>query len=89
MEKTFSDLTFSVLPDGRVRFVYSDILAKFLNIGDCEVKRVSTVDPEFADSRVVWYANIFDGTRLGPFDSREDAISAEVCYLIDTADIRK
>lgn len=63
---------------GALIFIYSDELSFLKKLGDFKVKRASHVEPT-EDGR--WAADMLDGTVLGPFDLRKDALDAEVNYL--------
>ena len=64
--------------DGSITMIYSDEARGLLELGPATIERVSAVEPG-ADN--CWYANMRDGTILGPYDLREDALAAEVAYL--------
>jgi hypothetical protein len=69
-------------PDGTITYVYSDLLAKvFAGQGETKTQRASHVEPT-ADNR--WTADmspVEPGVVLGPFDTHEEAITAEVAFL--------
>lgn len=68
-----------VRPNGTVEFVYIDELRDLLLEGAPIIKRVSHVEPD----GIRWMADLspVNGPLLGPFDTREQALSAEVDYL--------
>lgn len=68
----------SVDESGSLQFVYSDDLYFLLKLGETTTTRASNVEPAGNDQ---WTATMTDGTALGPFDLRKDALSAEVEFL--------
>lgn len=74
-----------ILEDGTVKFLYYDELKPLLGIGKSDVKRVSHVDPIMHNNSVVWYADLcpVNGPKLGPFETRELAIAAEIDWLTE------
>ncbi len=71
-----------VVKDGKVIFIYEETVAKmFESLGfkfdNCQ--RVSNVEPEGN----VWYADMkpVNGPKLGPFDTRKEALDAEVAWV--------
>jgi hypothetical protein len=70
-----------ILPDGTVKFLYYDELKPLLSIGTgTTVRRVSHVDPEITGDGLKWFADLspMDGPKLGPFETRQLAIDAEI-----------
>jgi len=64
---------------GKVHAVYSDAHAGLIDkAAHVEITRASNVEP---DPRGGWSATMKDGTVLGPFRLREDALAEEVRYL--------
>lgn len=63
-----------ITPQGRARFLYQEQLS--LRPG--KIERASHVEPE-ADGW--WVTIVQDGTRLGPFQKRSEALKAEVDYV--------
>jgi hypothetical protein len=73
-----------LIKDGQVRFVYSDELKSLLEEGTAGApKRVSHVEPSIKDGKVSWTADLspVQGPVLGPFDNREEALTAEVKWI--------
>lgn len=70
-----------ILPDGTLHFIYYDELKPLLEIGKPQLRRASHVDPTHEGD---WHADLspVGGPKLGPFDTREEAITAEVDWLI-------
>jgi len=71
--------TLIIDPEGAVRFIYSDELVGVLE-GQTVTRRASHVEP--CGDR--WIADLHPvrGPRLGPFDTRGEALDAEVAWLI-------
>ena len=70
-----------ITPVGEVRCLYDESLD--LNaLGPINIQRGSHVEPDFTGQ---WFADMspVDGSRLGPFPRRSDALSAEVAWLRD------
>lgn len=67
-----------VSDSGALIFIYDDSLEFLKTLGNFSIKRASHVEPT-EDGR--WTAEMLDGTVLGPFDLRKDALEAEVEYL--------
>ena len=73
-----------ILSDGTVKFLYYDELKPLLDIGDVDVARASHVDPEKTVDGLKWFADLSpsgQNVKLGPFETRAEAIKAEVEYL--------
>lgn len=73
-------ITFEV--DGRVKFIYDDTVADVAKeVGPLTIKRASHVEP---DERGDWWADMepVGGPQLGPFATREKALSAERLWLL-------
>jgi hypothetical protein len=69
-----------VNPDGTLMFLYDDALLSLLNEGEGQIRRASYVEP---NKNSQWEADLspVGGPVLGPFVSREEALSAEVYWL--------
>ena len=71
-----------ISPSGRVRFIYSDDLQPLIADlgGEATGGRASRVEP---DSAWRWWVDMtpVGGGQLGPFDTREEALAAEVEWL--------
>jgi len=68
----------NVTPDGTIKFIYADDLRGLMAEGKATTRRVSHVEPN-QEGR--WTAQIVDGPLLGPFDTRQEALNAEVKWL--------
>lgn len=64
--------------NGDVHGLWSDII-DVRELGECFVERASSV--EFCNDSKKWQVILSDGTFLGEWDSREDAIDNEVSFL--------
>jgi hypothetical protein len=64
--------------NGTLRCVYSDEI-DLRTIGRLTVTRASTV--EFNPDSQQWNARLTDGTHVGNFESRQDAIKKEIVVL--------
>lgn len=75
-----SNISVTVLPDGNLRMIYYDELAAMLKTGNAIISRASHVEPDSAGS---WTADMspVNGPVLGPFSTRQAALSAEVEWL--------
>ena len=72
-------MTLVVEPTGRVRAIYSEEIA-LATLGRATITRASTVEPD-RDGR--WHADLRPsrGPVLGPFETRSEALAAEVAWL--------
>lgn len=68
-------LNIFITVDGTMRFVCDDAIADLGLLG--ERKRASDVEPAAGG----WEARMHDGTSLGVFKLRKDAVAAEIQYL--------
>ena len=68
----------NVSPDGTIQFIYSDDLRGLMAEGRSSTRRVSHVEPN-AEGR--WEAQMVEGPKLGPFDTRAEALEAERKWL--------
>lgn len=70
----------TIRPDGTIKTIYTDDLLLLFKTGKCAISRVSSVEPT-TDGR--WEADLspVGGPTLGPFDTRTEALDAEVAYL--------
>lgn len=67
------------LKDGKVLAIYSDDLADLASkASHVEIRRASAVEPTPEGQ---WTATMTDGTVLGPYRLRSEALTAEVAYL--------
>ena len=86
MRKAPKKAEFFILPDGTIRFIYDDALKPVLELGECHVSRASHVDPILEDGKINWYADMTPCghlERLGPFNTRDEAIKAEIAFLTE------
>lgn len=70
----------TVKPDGSMEFVYNDKLRGLIKQGEAKITRASTIepgDPSLGQDPLRWYATMFDGPVLGPFETREQALAEE------------
>jgi hypothetical protein len=63
--------------NGKMSFIYDDQLADLISEGDSKIERVSNVEPAEGG----WVAFMNDGTKLGPFKLRQEALDAEIAYI--------
>lgn len=70
---------------GTIRFIYDDDLRDLLQEGEASVKRVSHVEPikVLGKLGMRWTADMrpVDGPVLGSFDTRQEALKAEVAWI--------
>lgn len=66
------------LQNGTVTTIYSDELAPLIAKGRATITRASAVEPAPNGG---WTATMNDGTVLGPYRLRSEALTAEVAYL--------
>lgn len=74
-----------ILPDGSVKYIYTDNLNGMLEIGNPHIKRASHVEPG-PDSK--WYVDLSPSggpSNLNPngYEKREDALKAEHDWLVN------
>lgn len=72
--------TLVISPSGTLTFIYDDELQPLVSEGDATISRVSHVEPNSAGC---WVADMspVGGPELGPFDLREEALTAEKLWL--------
>lgn len=68
----------AINPDGTLEFIYSDEFRELVDSGSAKIERVSNVEP---GTDGMWYADIRNGPKLGPFKYRHTALDAEIEYL--------
>jgi len=70
----------NVSRSGEMTFIYDDKLTGLMKHGPAKITRASHVDPT-ADNK--WEANMVPsrGPVLGPFDTRAEALAAEVRWI--------
>lgn len=68
--------------DGTIQFIYTDKVRALFEEGVGFIARASHVEPE-PTSPNRWWADMSpsDGPQLGPFDTRTEALAAEVAWL--------
>lgn len=76
----------TVKPDGTMQFVHDDRLRGLLHQGAASIKRMSNVEPgdvERGQNPLGWYADLAasSGPVLGPFETRQAALNAEVEWI--------
>lgn len=64
--------------NGDIKTIYSEVL-DLTELGIQRIERASNVEP---DEHGHWWAEIINGPRLGPFNRRSDALTAEVAWLL-------
>jgi hypothetical protein len=71
---------------GELRTVYSDTSKEVIEeMGDTRTKRATNIEPIKAiDGTTLWKAALINGTVLGIFETRADAVRFEVKYLEKT-----
>lgn len=69
-----------VRPDGVVHLIYTDELQPLLKQGQAHIRRASHVEPV---GNTQWQADMSPvaGPTLGPFETRQQALDAEVQWL--------
>lgn len=74
-----------IMSDGTIKFIYYDELNDLLKSGvSAVIKRVSHVDPRMTKSGVRWFVDLSPVDSplvLGPFKTREKAITAEINWI--------
>ncbi len=70
-----------IKPDGTIQFIYNDDLRDLLSEGSAKITRASHVEP----CGTLWQADLapVNGPVLGPFNTRKEALDAEVQWLTD------
>ena len=68
-------------PDGTVQAIYDEAIS-LAELGDVQIERASHVEPAPLD-RGKWMADLapVGGPLLGPFDTRSEALAAEVAWI--------
>lgn len=69
-----------VQPDGTTQFIYHDELLPLKALGSYSARRASHVEPSDCG---LWTADLspVQGPILGPFETRREALDAEVAWL--------
>jgi len=74
-----------ISPTGGISFIYADGLAALVDAGEGTITRASHVEPASAYglSGTGWVADMAPsaGPLLGPFETRGEALTAEVAWL--------
>lgn len=70
----------AIRPDGTIRFIYTDDLIAFVQLGKATIRRASHVEPAPGGG---WTADMtpLAGPILGPFKLRKIALNAEVQWI--------
>jgi hypothetical protein len=70
-----------ILPDGNARCIYGESMS-LSQLGKISIRRGSHVEP---DEDGQWYADLspVNGPKLGPFETRTEALAAEVRWLTE------
>lgn len=63
---------------GIITMIYDDEFIDLYDEGNTHITRVSSVEPTIGGQ---WKASMRDGTVLGPYRLRQEALDAEVKYL--------
>lgn len=73
-------MTISICPEGDLIVIYSDPVKIMIDLGTAIIKRASHVEPSSVGE---WTADLspMNGPILGPFDTRQAALVAEVAWL--------
>lgn len=73
-------LKLSIGVEGGIRFIWSDDLVAIRDVGSCKISRASHVEPT-ADGK--WSSDMgpVSGPVLGPYETRGEALAAEVDWL--------
>lgn len=79
------DVDIFIHPDGTIRYLFYDVLRPLLDCGKSTVSRASHIDMHLVDDQWKWFADLspVSGPNLGPFLDRDDAITAEVSWLVE------
>lgn len=72
-------LTLLISREGHMRFIHDDSLNELLHEGRAKIERASHVEPNGTQ----WEADLspVNGPKLGPFDTRQEALDAEIAWL--------
>ena len=68
-----------IAPDGAITAIYGETI-DLQSLGITTITRASHVEP---DENGLWFAQIIDGPKLGPFVKRSEALAAEVDWLTE------
>ena len=71
-------MTLLIDPTGEITTIYQEVL-DLAALGSQRIERASHVEP---DAHGQWWAQIIDGPQLGPYPRRNDALTAEVDWLL-------
>ena len=76
-------ITIQICPEGDLIMIHQDKVKLFLDLGSTVIKRASHVEPHNGGDRDQWTADMapIGGPVLGPFDSKGEALQAEVHWL--------
>jgi hypothetical protein len=88
MNEMSDDLLIAITSEGTTEFIYNDEFAELLRSGPHTVERVSNVEYEtvgLLGSKLIqksgWVATMKNGLKIGPYETREEALKAEVAHL--------
>ena len=73
-----NELSISINDEGTLEFIYSDDLIGLFSEGKPTITRASSVEP---NEEGKWIAHMATGEKLGPFTTRQEALSEEVKFL--------
>lgn len=68
-----------IRPTGEITTLYHELL-DLSALGAMNIARASHVEP---DASGLWFAEIVNGPKLGPFTHRSEALAAEVAWLTE------
>lgn len=75
------------LTDGFLLITDGGEIAQELIEGDTvtSIQRQGEVNPEYEDGKLVYYSDLAKsgGPKLGPFDTKQEAIEAEINYILE------
>lgn len=75
-----TEMIVKITPTGQVQFIWDDRLRKLFDEGEGTITRASHVEPT---TDGLWTADLspVEGPTLGPFDTRKEALAAEISWL--------
>lgn len=76
-------MTIQICPEGDLIAIYCDPMKIMIDLGRTVIKRASHVEPNNAG---LWTADMapVGGPVLGPYETREEALLAEVAWIQDS-----
>lgn len=77
------EYTIFILPDGTINFLYDDVLKPLLECGESSFRRASNIDPKMTKDGPRWFVDLSlsSGPEIGPFETKDEAIKAEIDWL--------